>query len=133
MRGPVSLPSRPSDIAALEARIPILERTRARRHRLANWTFLASGVGFGTAVYLARTRLSTFVGSGKLVGWGAIVAAAVAAFATAARLHARALRVDEELAELRARLAELRAAGSLTPAGPAPAKTAGPPPDHRQS
>ena len=73
-----------------------LERERRRRHRRANLTFLVAGVGFGSAAYLARTRPL----SGRMAMWLAVVGLGVAVFGLAAWLHARAVRLDEELRAL---------------------------------
>ena len=79
-----------------EARRKALERERRRRHRRANLTFLVAGLAFGSAAYLARTRPL----HGRMATWLAVVGLGVAVFALAAWLHARALRLDEELRSL---------------------------------
>lgn len=114
--------SRSREIAALAERVDALRGERRRRHRRANWLFLLAGGGFGSAVYLARTRFAQLWRGGEITGWIVIVGVAVAVFAVAAWFHGRATDVDEEIAGLRRRIAELAdeeaASAATTTRGP---------------
>jgi hypothetical protein len=71
-----------------------------RRHRIANLIFVVAGVGFGSALYLARTRFGQYWRGSGLGTWIAVVIVAGLVFAAAARLHSQATRYDEERREL---------------------------------
>ena len=74
------------------------ETRRVRRaHLLANLVFLLAGLGFGSAVYLARTRFHKLVAGGRTTAWILLVAAGVAVFVLASRLQGRARRLERAL------------------------------------
>lgn len=94
--------------AALRVRIAEL-RVRARRHhRRANLIFLVAGVGFGSAVYLARTRFAAMMAGGRAVRWFVLVALGVGVFALGSWQHGAALRIDEEREDAEDELGALR-------------------------
>lgn len=68
-----------------------------RANLAANLVFLVAGLGFGSAVYLARTRFHKLVAGGKTTAWIVLVAAGVAVFVVASRLQLRARRLEREL------------------------------------
>lgn len=74
-----------------------LVRRVRRAHLLANLVFGVAGLGFGSAVYLARTRFHKLVAGGRTTAWILLVAAGVAVFVLASRLQRRATRLEREL------------------------------------
>jgi hypothetical protein len=84
-------------------RIRDLAALARRRHRLANLIFLLAGLGFGTALYLARTRFAQYWRGSGLGRWALVVGVAGLIFAVAARIHSRATHLDEERRELEAK------------------------------
>ncbi len=81
-------------------RIKELVALARRRHRAANLIFLCAGLGFGTALYLARTRFAHYWRESGFGTWALLVGVAGAVFFLAARIHSQAIRFDEERREL---------------------------------
>ena len=85
-------------------RIRELAALARRRHRIANWIFLCAGLGFGSALYLARTRFAQYWRGSGFGKWALVVGVAAVVFAVAARVHSQASRMDEERRELEEKL-----------------------------
>lgn len=96
---------------ALRARVVALRRLAKRRHLRANLVFLVAGLGFGSAIYLARTRFASLVAGGRATRWFLLVGLGVLLFGAASWLHVAALRIDEERAEVEDELGALGAVG----------------------
>jgi len=77
----------------------LVAERRARRRR-ANLCFFAAGIGFGTALYLLRTRFHTLAPPEKGLAFLTLVAIMVGLFWLGARAESDVTRIEARLREL---------------------------------
>jgi len=92
----------------LLAELRRLRRLERRRRRIAMTVYLATGAAFGTCIYLARTRLSAFVGAHTWPFFLVLIAAAALLFVLATRFEADARKVGESAREIEAKIDRLQ-------------------------
>jgi hypothetical protein len=84
----------------LEAEWRRLRRLEKRRRRIAMAVYLAAGGAFGTCIYLARTRLHSFVGAHTWPFFLGLVVLSVILFVLATRYEGDARKVAERKREV---------------------------------
>ena len=88
----------------LLAELRRLRRLERRRRRIAMTVYLTTGAAFGTCIYLARTRLHSFVGARTWPFFIGLVVLSVILFVLATRYEGDARKVAEQAREVEARI-----------------------------
>jgi len=91
----------------MRADLAALVSQRRKRRRLSSASFFVAGVGFGTLIYLLRSRFRLLREEGRWAAAAALVAITVAAFWLGARADADVRRLEDEIRQLESQIKDL--------------------------